>query len=154
MADLFHKATQNKLVPENSQNLQKLGFLWKKNLFCDRKTQVFAKRLCVGFFSRKRVKWCLWLKLLKTFEFRFAGIYGELNVSFFRKKPWFISKPKNLCHFFWNAFRMVFFCRISQLVRVLSLLESWLFFFRKTEFFQSRETWFIVSRLRLKQFSS
>ena len=71
VADLIYKASQNRLLLKNSQNLQNLGFLWKKKWFLRCKNATFLQRpYAWAIFSRKRVKWCVWLIFLKTFEFR------------------------------------------------------------------------------------
>ena len=142
MADLFYKASQNRLLLKKSQNLQNSGFLRKKKGFCDRKTQVFAKRLCVGFFSRKRVKWCLWLNLLKLFEFRFSEIYGELMFLFPKKNRDFFQSPKTCV----ISFRMRFEWCFS--VEFHNSFEFWVYW-RTDCFFSEKLNSFKVAKLGL-----
>ena len=91
LADLIYKVPQNRLLIWNSQNLQKLGFLWKKNRVSLIENRNFLQSAYVwAILSRKRVKWCIWFKILKTFEF---WNFLESLISFSNKNLDFFKTP-------------------------------------------------------------
>ena len=71
VADLIYKASQKRFLLKNSQNLQNLGSFWKKRrVFPIEKRNFLQRPYAWAILSRKRVKWCVWLTIIKTYDFR------------------------------------------------------------------------------------